>query len=211
MSLITCTTSSKQGQLLLHRISGITENFMEVNTRYLEEYGIVSGSRKQKYISDLSRLIVNSRASHSDKNRIMDGIGILPTDKIKILLAIITKQHNVGMKIELSKNIYLIMIENFDKIKETLFMREHVNITKSYNSFIGLITTTFIRGFAIQKQIDRQILEGHKGLKNKKKGFNQVFQQYILVYRGFMDMQINSICSTVYLNDDVKNLIYSFM
>jgi hypothetical protein len=65
---------------------------MEVNTRYLEEYGIVSGSRKQKYISDLSRLIVNSRASHSDKNRIMDGIGILPTDKIKILLAIITKR-----------------------------------------------------------------------------------------------------------------------
>jgi hypothetical protein len=204
-------TSSKQGQLLLDRISGITENFMEDNARYLEEYGIVSGSRKQKYISDLSRLIVNSRASYSDKNRIMDGIGMLPTDKIKILLAIISKQHNVGMKIELSKNIYLIMIENFDKIKEMIFMREHVNIAKSHNSFIGFITTTFNRGFILQKQIDDKLSEGYKRIKSKAKAFKKVFQQYVVLYHTYMDMQINSICSTVYLNDDVKSLIYSFM
>jgi hypothetical protein len=184
---------------------------MEDNARYLEEYGIVSGSRKQKYISDLSRLIVNSRASHSDKNRIMDGIGMIPTDKIKILLAIISKQHNVGMKIELSKNIYLIMIENFDKIKEMIFMREHVNIAKSHNSFIGFITTTFNRGFILQKQIDDKISEGYKRIKSKAKVFKKVFQQYVVLYHTYMDMQINSICSTVYLNDDVKSLIYSFM
>ena len=196
MSLI---TSSKQGLLLLDRISVITENFMNDTSNSLES------SRKQKYISHLSRLIVNSRASHSDKNRIMDAIGILPTDKINILLAIIQKQHNVGMKIELSKRIYLTIIENFDKIKQKCFREPH-DISTSYNSFLGFISTALSRGFAIQKQFD--LLEGHK---NKKKGFNEVFQQYLVLYHRYMDLQIESICSTVYLNDDVKNLIYGFI
>jgi hypothetical protein len=103
------------------------------------------------------------------------------------------------------------MIENFDKIKEMIFMREHVNISTSHNSFIGFITTTFNRGFILQKQIDDKISEGHKRIKSKAKGFKKVFQEYVVLYHTYMDMQINSICSTVYLNDDVKSLIYSFM
>jgi hypothetical protein len=207
MAMITRATSSKQGQILLERISGITETFMQDN---LEEYGIESGSRKRKYISDLSRLIVNSRASHSDKNRIMDSVGLLPDEKIKILLSMIKKQDSVGTKIELSKNIYITMVENFDKIKEMLFIREHVNISNSYSSYLRFISTALYKGFAIQKQIDKHLSEGHK-VKNKKKDFIKVFQQYLVLYHTFMDMQINSICSTVALNVDVKYLIYSFM
>lgn len=191
-------TSSKQGILLLDRISGITETFMR------DELISLESSRKQKYISDLSRFIVNSRASHSDKNRIMDAINILPTDKIKILLAIIRKEHNVGMKIELSKNIYVTLIENFDKIKEKCF-REPVDITFSYNSFLHFITTAFHKGLEIQRNFGLI-----KGLRVKKRGFNDVFQRYHVVYDSFMDTQLDSICSTIVLNDDVRYLIYSF-
>jgi hypothetical protein len=207
MSLITCITSSKEGQLLLARISGITETFMRGN---LEDYDSVPGSRKRKYISYLSRFIVNSRASWSDKNRIMTAIGILPTDKICIFVAAIHKERGVIMRAGLSKDIYVTIVENFYKIKE-ICVREPIDISISYNGFLKFIHTAFQRGFAIKQQIDRQISEGQKGLRNKKRVFTEIFHRYIVLYRGYMDIQTNSICSTVYLNDDVKNLIYSYL
>ena len=204
-------TSSKEGQLLLYRISGITENFMQDNARCLETRGFVSGSRKEKYISDLSRLIGNSRASHSDKNRIMDGIGLLPNDKINILAYTLTREDSVGMKVEITKTIYVTIVENFDKIKEIAFSNEHMDISSSHNTFLRFIRIGFDKGLDLQKQIDKHILEGCKGLHNKKKDFNDVYQQYIVLYHRYMNMQIESVCSTVVLNDDVKNLIYGFI
>jgi len=204
-------TSSKEGQLLLDRISGITENFMQDNARSLETRGFVSGSRKERYISDLSRLIGNSRASHSDKNRIMDAIGLLPNDKINILAYTLTRQDSVGMKIEITKTIYLTMVENFDKIKEITFAKEYIDISTSHNSFLHFIRIGFNKGGELLKQIDNHILEGCKGLYNKKKDFNSVYQQFVVLYHTYMDMQIKSICSTVYLNDDVKGVIYGFI
>lgn len=204
-------TTSKEGQLLLDRISGITENFIQDNARCLETRGFVSGSRKERYISDLSRLIGNSRACHSDKNRIMDAIGLLPDDKINILAYTLTRQDSVGMKVEITKTIYLTMVENFDKIKEIAFAKEYIDITSSHNSFLRFIRIGFDKGGDLLKQIDNHILEGCKGLHNKKKDFNSVYQQFIVLYHRYMDMQIKSICSTVYLNDDVKGVIYSFI
>lgn len=204
-------TSSKEGQLLLYRISGITENFMQDNSRCLETRGFVSGSRKEKYISDLSRLIGNSRASHSDKNRIMDAIGLLPNDKINILAYTLTREDSVGMKVEITKTIYVTIVENFDKIKEMTFAKEYIDITSSHNSFLRFIRIGFEKGLDLLNQIDNHILEGCKGLHNKKKDFNDVYQQYIVLYHKYMEMQIKCICSTVVLNDDVKGVIYSFI